>query len=61
MIEKDFLYQNILNLDDIEEIAENLGSLNFFMYDNKNFLILIHLCLTEVNWKFFTNEGDKNH
>ena len=57
MIEKDFLYQNILNLDDIEEIEENLGSLNFFMHDNKKtFLILIHLCLLK-HWKFFTMRG----
>ena len=48
MIEKDFLYQNILNLDDIEEIGENLGSLNFFMYDNKKLFNLNPFMLTEA-------------
>ena len=48
MIEKDFLYQNILNLDDIEEIEENLGSLNFFMHDNKKLFNLNPFMLTEA-------------
>ena len=48
MIEKDFLYQNILNLDDIEEIGENLGSLNFFMHDNKKLFNLNPFMLTEA-------------
>ena len=48
MIEKDFLYQNILNLDDIKEISENLGSLNFFMYDNKKLFNLNPFMLTEA-------------
>ena len=48
MIEKDFLYQNILNLDDIKEISENLGSLNFFMHDNKKLFNLNPFMLTEA-------------
>ena len=48
MIEKDFLYQNILNLDDIEEIEENLGSLNFFMHENKKLFNLNPFMLTEA-------------
>ena len=48
MIEKDFLYQNILNLDDIEEIEENLGSLNFFMHENKKLFNLNPFILTEA-------------
>ena len=33
LIKKDFLYQNILNSDDIKEIEKNLGSLNLYMND----------------------------
>ena len=58
MVEKDFLYQNILNLDDIKEIGENLGSLNFFMYENKKLFNLNPFMLTEA-LEIIYNEGKK--